>query len=95
MYLGRIIEIGETQDVFNNPSHPYSEALIESVPSFSRQKKKVQRKTLEGEVPSPIDPPPGCPFHPRCKYSQEKCKEVIPELKTRKSERLVACHFPL
>ncbi len=95
MYLGRIIEIGETQDVFNNPSHPYSEALIESVPSFSRQKKKVQRKTLEGEVPSPIDPPPGCPFHPRCKYSQAKCKEVIPELKTRNSERLVACHFPL
>ena len=95
MYLGRIIEIGKTKEVFNDPSHPYSEALIESVPSFSKEKKKIKRKTLEGEVPSPIDPPPGCPFHPRCKYSQAKCKEVVPILENKGNNREVACHFPL
>ena len=95
MYLGRIIEIGKTQEVFNDPTHPYSEALIESVPSFSKEKKKIKRKTLEGEVPSPINPPSGCPFHPRCKYSQEKCKEVVPPLENKDDSRLAACHFPL
>ncbi|HKL13404.1 MAG TPA: ABC transporter ATP-binding protein [Halanaerobiales bacterium] len=95
MYLGRIIEIGKTQKLFNNPSHPYSEALIESVPSFSKEKKKIKRKTLEGEVPSPIDPPLGCPFHPRCKYSQAICEEEVPILENKQGDRVVACHFPL
>ncbi|MFO7815630.1 MAG: ABC transporter ATP-binding protein [Halanaerobiales bacterium] len=95
MYLGRIIEIGKSKSLFNNPSHPYSEALIESVPSFSQKNKKIQRKTLEGEVPSPIDPPSGCSFHPRCKYSQQKCKEITPILENKYGEREAACHFPL
>ena len=95
MYLGRIIEIGKSRALFNNPTHPYTEALIESVPSFSQENKKIKRKTLKGEVPSPIDPPSGCSFHPRCKYSQPKCKEITPKLEIKEGERKAACHFPL
>lgn len=95
MYLGRIIETGSSKIIFKDPKHPYSEALIKAVLSFSKMKQKSKRKTLKGEVPSPIDPPSGCSFHPRCKYSQDICKKEIPILQDIEKGRKIACHFPL
>jgi oligopeptide/dipeptide ABC transporter ATP-binding protein len=95
MYLGRIVEIGPTSDIFKNSKHPYTEALIQSVPSFSKKSKKIKRDTLKGEPPSPINPPPGCSFHPRCKYAQKICEKKTPLLEENGENREVACYFPL
>ncbi|QOK29894.1 ABC transporter ATP-binding protein (plasmid) [Cytobacillus oceanisediminis] len=96
MYLGNIVEIQERDMFFFQPGHPYSQALLSSIPLANPfLQRKRERVILKGELPSPINPPTGCPFHPRCPVAQEKCKEVKPELRPMEAGRYVACHFPL
>lgn len=95
MYLGKVVETGATEQVIHEPSHPYTEALLESVPNPDPDATRSWGK-LKGKVPSPTDIPTGCRFHPRCKYATEKCKENEPELKPRDDpDRDVACYYPL
>ncbi len=94
MYLGSIVELGETEDVFEKPYHPYTKALTKAAPSLDptiRKKKSI----IEGEIPSPIDIPSGCKFHQRCVYCQDICKVEEPEYREISKNRYVACHFPL
>ncbi len=79
MYLGKIVEIGTRDELFNNPQHPYTQALISAIPRVGAGKKKM-KKSLGGEVPSPINPPSGCSFHPRCPYKMDVCAKDIPHL---------------
>lgn len=92
MYLGKIIESAATEELFSNPKHPYTEALMSAVPVADPDYDK-KRITLKGDVPSPVDPPAGCTFHPRCSYAQEMCKIDLPEYRDAGSEHFVACHF--
>ncbi len=100
MYLGRIVEIGDTQTLFDNPQHPYTQALLSSIPSIGQGKKKMN-KILSGEIPSPINPPPGCAFNPRCSHKTDVCNKSRPELEIIKSNKnnlsnsLVACFNPI
>lgn len=94
MYLGKIVEMGPTKQVYHFPAHPYTEALISAVPvADPRIQRDRKRIALSGDVPDPSSPPSGCPFHPRCKYAEDICKDTMPELKNRKKEGQVACHF--
>jgi oligopeptide/dipeptide ABC transporter ATP-binding protein len=90
MYLGKIVELSRTDDLFNEPCHPYTVELLSSAPKIRPNGKK--REILRGDVPSPIDIPPGCPFHPRCPKRFDPCDKVVPELKEAK-DRLVSCHL--
>lgn len=90
MYAGKIVELGATEDVFANPLHPYTKALISAAPSADPSV-KVERIVLEGEVPSPTHPPAGCRFHPRCWLAFEPCRTVEPQLFEAGPRRLVAC----
>ncbi|MEM1546907.1 MAG: ABC transporter ATP-binding protein [Candidatus Methanomethylicia archaeon] len=92
MYLGNILEMGDTEKVIEEPIHPYTKALISVVPEFNPKtlKKKI---ILRGEVPSPINKPQGCPLHPRCPLTQEICKVRMPELKELETRHYVACHL--
>jgi peptide/nickel transport system ATP-binding protein/oligopeptide transport system ATP-binding protein len=94
MYLGRIVETAPSSSIYEHPLHPYSEALISAAPIANPA---VRKKTpiLSGDVPSPIDIPPGCSFHPRCIHTQDICREVRPELQELEPNHSVACHFPL
>jgi len=92
MYLGSIAEIGHTEDIFNSPLHPYTEALLSAVPSLDPTVKK-QRNILKGEIPSPINPPSGCAFQTRCSKVMNICKEKRPELKEIDKGHRVACHI--
>ncbi|MEM3407309.1 MAG: ATP-binding cassette domain-containing protein [Nitrososphaerota archaeon] len=94
MYLGKIVEMGSKKDVFSKPKHPYTLALLSSVP-IPNPMYKGERIILKGEVPSPINPPKGCRFHPRCPYAKEKCSKEEPILIETNREHYVACHFPL
>lgn len=93
MYLGRIVEITTREELFKNPHHPYTHALLGSIPSIGTGKKKMA-KILTGEIPSPINPPSGCSFHPRCPYKQDKCVTDRPEL-TGDIGHQAACHYKL
>jgi len=96
MYLGKIVELAETKKVFTQPKHPYTEALMSavSVPDPKLRERK-QRIILEGEIPSPRNPPSGCSFHPRCRYAESRCATDGPVLRTLEDrEHRVACHFP-
>lgn len=95
MYLGDIVEIGPTRDVYESPAHPYTRALISAVPAPSLTRARRTREILEGDTPDPSNPPDGCRFHPRCFQAQDKCKIERPLLSTLASGRAVACHFPL
>jgi peptide/nickel transport system ATP-binding protein len=96
MYLGSIVESGPTEEIFQTPRHPYSEALISAVPVADLdQAKSRQRIVLQGDVPSPINPPSGCRFHPRCRYATERCRVERPKLAPLADGRLVACHHPV
>lgn len=88
MYLGKIVEIGTTDQVFKFPQHPYTRALLSAVPSFDKKDSNI---ILRGDLPSPTDLPTGCKFHTRCQYCMEKCKEEEPELKTFYEQHQVAC----
>jgi peptide/nickel transport system ATP-binding protein len=94
MYLGRIVELAESVELYRNPRHPYTRALLSAVPTPDPTTKR-ERMVLPGEPPSPIHPPPGCPFHPRCAYAEERCRREEPKLVGR-SDHQVACHvFPV
>jgi oligopeptide transport system ATP-binding protein len=94
MYLGKLVEVAESNELYAHPTHPYTQALLSAIPvpdpDASAAKKRI---VLEGEIPSPIDPPPGCRFKGRCKYATAKCSEVDPELKDIGGGHLVACHL--
>ncbi len=94
MYVGKLVEKAPTEDLFHNPSHPYTEALISAVPSLDLQR-KMNRLVLRGDVPSPIFPPPGCRFSPRCIYAKSVCSQEEPTLEEISPGHFVACHFPL
>ncbi|HEY8594721.1 MAG TPA: ABC transporter ATP-binding protein [Devosiaceae bacterium] len=91
MYLGQIVEIAAKAEVFDAPLHPYTLALLSSVPANLQGKKKFH--TIRGDVPNPAAPPPGCRFHTRCPMAQDICRETPPQLRSMKSGHQVACHF--
>lgn len=94
MYLGKIVEKMDSDELYNNPVHPYTKALLSAIPvvdyDLEKQRKRIE---LKGEVPSPINCPTGCPFHPRCPYTIEKCKEQMPRLLEVSENHQVACHL--
>jgi len=91
MYVGKIVEISETEELYLNPLHPYTEALMSAVPK-SDPDKVSNRIVLEGEVPDPANPPSGCYFHPRCRYMIDRCKVETPELRELRPNHFVSCH---
>jgi len=92
MYLGRIVETGSREDVLSRPLHPYTEALLSAIPSIDPEKRR-HRVIAKGELPSPLSPPAGCPFHTRCPYAETYCSEVRPELLEKEAGHRAACHF--
>lgn len=94
MYLGNIIELGKSQDIYDEPLHPYTEALLEAIPTTEESSNK-ELQVIEGDIPSPIRPPSGCKFHTRCPYATEKCKAEVPVWRELKPQHYVACHYPL
>ena len=92
MYLGRLVEIGPSKEIVNEPLHPYTQVLIKAVPEPSPELRRTQKSPL-GEIPSPIDRPSGCPFHPRCPKAQAICKEENPVTRELKPDHFAACHF--
>lgn len=95
MYLGKIVELSDTEELFVSPKHPYTESLLLSVPKPDPNA-AGEFKPVEGEVPSPVNPPAGCHFHPRCQYAEEICRKVYPELRNladQERPHYVACHF--
>jgi len=92
MYVGKIVEMAETEELFLNPQHPYTEALMSAVPKPD-PRLKMERVILSGEVANPANPPSGCYFHPRCRYAKETCKKESPQLKEINPEHYVSCHF--
>jgi oligopeptide/dipeptide ABC transporter ATP-binding protein len=99
MYLGVVVELGGSDDLFTHPIHPYTEALLSAIPAIEAAEEggavPRERIVLEGEVPSPIDPPSGCRFHPRCAYATEICRVERPPLELHSNGRFAACHHPL
>ncbi|MFL5626896.1 MAG: ABC transporter ATP-binding protein [Ktedonobacteraceae bacterium] len=95
MYLGRVVELAKSEDLYEMPLHPYTQALLSAIPvpdpDIESRRKRI---ILEGDVPSPVNPPSGCNFHPRCWKAQEICREVIPPLEEKQSNHYAACHFP-
>lgn len=95
MYLGRLVETADADTIYRAPKHPYTRALISAIPEPDPTKKK-QRIVLQGDVPSPINPPSGCPFHPRCPHATDRCKAEVPLLReTGESGQKIACHYDL
>jgi peptide/nickel transport system ATP-binding protein len=93
MYLGKIVETGEREAVFSRLLHPYTEALLSAVPRIRPEERKKQL-ILQGDIPSPLAPPPGCPFHTRCPYATPPlCTEAPPPLEEKEAGHLAACHF--
>ena len=92
MYVGKMVEIAENEALFNNPKHPYTEALLSAVPKPD-PRQKASRIVLEGDIADPANPPSGCYFHPRCAYARERCRVEAPPLREVAPGRLAACHF--
>jgi oligopeptide transport system ATP-binding protein len=94
MYLGKLVELAGCNELYQHPQHPYTQGLIRSAPdawaALARMKKTIP---IEGDIPSPISPPPGCRFHTRCAFAQGICKEAEPPLTDRGGGHLTACHF--
>ena len=93
MYLGNLIELAAEPDLFSSPQHPYTQVLISAVPEPDPGR-RGRHVILEGEIPSPFTPPPGCPFHPRCPKAQAICGREKPALEIKQGDRQAACHFP-
>ncbi|HED03698.1 MAG TPA: dipeptide ABC transporter ATP-binding protein [Candidatus Fraserbacteria bacterium] len=92
MYLGKVVEMAATQELYENPKHPYTEALLSAVP-VPDPDYKMERIILEGDVPSPVNPPSGCPFHPRCRYAKEVCSQEVPPFVDLGNKHFTSCHF--
>ena len=93
MYLGKIVEIAPSIALYKAPLHPYTQALLSAVPIPNPALQRAGRIILKGDVPSPIDPPPGCSFNPRCLYAREICSQSEPVLKEIKTNHFAACFF--
>ncbi len=91
MYLGRVVETAATDLLFDAPAHPYTRALLDEVPTIDRRARRFA--PIEGEIPSPIAPPTGCHFHPRCRYAEPLCAKAVPDLRPVAAGRLSACHL--
>ncbi len=91
MYLGRIVELAPTEELFAEPNHPYTQALLREVPRLDARRRRFE--PVKGEIPSPLDPPSGCHFHPRCPFAMERCESEQPLLKEIAPGRLSACHL--
>lgn len=91
MYLGRIVELGPTEELFAEPNHPYTQALLREVPRLDTRRRRFE--PVKGEIPSPLDPPPGCHFHPRCPFAMDRCRDEVPLLKEVAPGRVSACHL--
>ena len=94
MYLGNVVELADAATIFDDPRHPYTVALLSSIPTTDPDSGEKERIILEGNIPSPIKPPAGCKFHTRCYMACEKCKRVPPELREIEPGHFLACHFP-
>ncbi len=93
MYLGKTVEAGPTAAVFEHPRHPYTRGLLDAIPDPQAGARRAP--TVLGEMPSPLDPPSGCPFHPRCPRAQARCEREVPTLRSVSPDHAVSCHFPL
>jgi len=93
MYLGKIVEIAKTKEIFEHPKHPYTQVLLNAYPVPNPRLRSKERIIVQGDLPSPVNPPNGCRFHTRCPYVQAVCREKEPVLSS--DEHAVACHFPL
>jgi oligopeptide/dipeptide ABC transporter ATP-binding protein len=93
LYLGRIIELGRREDIFAHPAHPYTRALLDSMPSIGKGRRR--KRAIKGEMPSPLDPPTACVFHPRCPLAQDICRKVVPRFEplAARPSHSAACHF--
>jgi peptide/nickel transport system ATP-binding protein len=92
MYLGHVVESGPTEEFFAAPNHPYAKALLDEIPRLDQRKRIFH--PIKGEIPSPLDPPPSCHFHPRCPNAFERCRVVVvPKLKETAPGRRSACHL--
>ena len=94
MFLGMVCELGDTNDIYEHPIHPYTKFLLDAVPKPDPTQRDDDKELLAGEIPSPVDPPSGCRFRTRCPYATEKCAEEVPEMRAY-GDRMVACHHPL
>jgi len=95
MYLGRVVELSSSEALYELPLHPYTQALLSAIPVPDPEiEARRKRIILEGDVPSPVNPPSGCNFHPRCWKAQAICREVIPVLEAKQPDHYAACHFP-
>jgi oligopeptide/dipeptide ABC transporter ATP-binding protein len=95
MYLGKVVEFADKEELGKHRAHPYTHTLFTAFPATDPRGRETRKRVLLGDVPSPINPPPGCHFHPRCPYAQNICREQYPELKEIAPEHFAACHFPL
>jgi oligopeptide transport system ATP-binding protein len=94
MYLGKLVEIGYSNELYKKPLHPYTQALLSAIPVPDPELSVINKRImLEGEIPSPIDPPPGCRFKGRCKHAKSICSEVEPILKDLGNNHCIACHL--
>ena len=91
MYLGRVVETARTEELFARPNHPYTQALLKEVPRINTGRKLFE--PVKGEIPSPINPPKGCHFHPRCPFATERCRTEVPQLRTIAPGHISACHL--
>jgi len=94
MYLGTLVEVGGRDQIWRNPQHPYTKALLAAAPIADPKAARARQRTvLQGELPSALDPPVGCPFHSRCPIAQDRCKAETPVLRPVSGGVLAACHF--
>jgi peptide/nickel transport system ATP-binding protein len=91
MYLGRVVESASAEEIFRRPNHPYTQALLLQVPRL--ESRKTQFQPVKGEIPSPLEPPSGCHFHPRCPHALARCKAEAPALREIAPGHLAACHL--
>jgi len=91
MYLGRIVEEGDTEALFARPRHPYTRLLLQTIPNIAQPQR--DREVTAGEVPSPLKPPSGCTFHPRCPFATARCAAEVPEMRSLADGTRIACHL--
>jgi peptide/nickel transport system ATP-binding protein len=95
MYLGKLCEIAQPDELYEHPAHPYTAALLAAIPEPDPEIRPSERDALSGEIPSPVSPPSGCRFRTRCPKAQQKCAEEEPAIEEARPGHFVACHFPL